>query len=47
MALAPNDPRERLLRDVPRRTRVAGAFPDGQPALNLAAAGLRHIAGTE
>jgi hypothetical protein len=23
-----------------------GAFPDGQPALNLAAARLRHIAGT-
>ena len=29
-----------------RRTRVVGAFPDGQSALNLAAAGLRHIAGT-
>ena len=26
--------------------RVAGAFPDGQSALNLAAARLRHIAGT-
>jgi len=26
--------------------RVVGAFPDGQSALNLAAAGLRHIAGT-
>ena len=29
-----------------RRTRVVGAFPDGQFALNLAAARLRHIAGT-
>jgi hypothetical protein len=29
-----------------RRTRVVGAFPDGQSALNLAAAKLRHIAGT-
>jgi transposase-like protein len=29
-----------------RRTRVVGAFPDGQSALNLAAARLRHIAGT-
>jgi hypothetical protein len=28
------------------RTRVVGAFPDGQSALNLAAARLRHIAGT-
>jgi hypothetical protein len=27
-------------------TRVVGAFPDGQSALNLAAARLRHIAGT-
>ena len=26
--------------------RVVGAFPDGQSALNLAAARLRHIAGT-
>jgi hypothetical protein len=29
-----------------QRTRVVGAFPDGQSALNLAAARLRHIAGT-
>jgi hypothetical protein len=28
------------------RTRVVGAFPDGQSVLNLAAARLRHIAGT-
>jgi hypothetical protein len=28
------------------RTRVVGAFPDGKSALNLAAARLRHIAGT-
>ena len=27
-------------------TRVVGAFPDGQSALNLAAGRLRHIAGT-
>jgi putative transposase len=25
---------------------VVGAFPDGQSALNLAAARLRHVAGT-
>jgi hypothetical protein len=30
----------------PRRTRVVGAFPDGQSCLNLAAARLRYIAGT-
>jgi transposase len=29
-----------------RRTRVVGAFPDGQSCLNLAAARLRYIAGT-
>ena len=41
-----NNPLERILREIRRRTRVVGAFPDGQSALNLAAAGLRHIAGT-
>ena len=40
-----NNPLERLLREIRRRTRVVGAFPDGQSALNLAAARLRHIAG--
>src|SRR4029077_5796201 len=39
-----NNPLERILREVRRRT--VGAFPDGQSALNLAAARLRHIAGT-
>jgi putative transposase len=41
-----NNPLERLLREIRRRTRVVGAFPDSQSALNLAAARLRHIAGT-
>ena len=41
-----NNPLERLLREIRRRTRVVGAFPDGQSALNLAAARLRHVAGT-
>jgi hypothetical protein len=31
---------------IERRTRVVGTFTDGQSALNLAAARLRHIAGT-
>jgi hypothetical protein len=29
------------------RTRVVGAFPDGQSALMLVAARLRHVAGTK
>jgi putative transposase len=41
-----NNPLERILREIRRRTRVVGAFPDGQSPLNLAAARLRHIAGT-
>ena len=35
------------MREIRRRTRGAGAFPDGQSASNLAAARLRHIAGTK
>jgi putative transposase len=35
-----------LLREVRRRTRAVGAFPDGKSALMLAAARLRHVAGT-
>jgi transposase-like protein len=35
------------MREIRRRTRVVGAFPDGQSGLNLAAARLRHIAGTQ
>jgi putative transposase len=42
-----NNPLERLMREIRRRTRVVGAFPDGQSCLNLAAARLRHIAGTQ
>lgn len=34
------------MREIRRRTRVVGAFPDGNSALNLAAARLRHIART-
>ena len=39
-------PLERIMREIRRRTRVVGAFPDGQSCLNLAAARLRYIAGT-
>ena len=40
-------PLERIMREIRRRTRVVGAFPDGQSALMLVAARLRHIAGTK
>lgn len=41
-----NNPLERLMREIRRRTRVVGAFPDGRSALMLMAARLRHVAGT-
>lgn len=41
-----NNPLERIMRENRRRTRVVGAFSDGQSCLNLAAARLRYIAGT-
>jgi hypothetical protein len=41
-----NGQRRHILREIRRRTRVLGSFPDGQSALNLAAARLRYIAGT-
>ena len=45
--LKTNNPLERIMREIRRRTRVVGAFPDGKSCLNLAAARLRHIAGTQ
>jgi len=42
-----NNPLERIIREIRRRTRVVGAFPDGQSALMLVAARLRHIASTK
>ena len=41
-----NNPLERIMKEIRRRTRVVGAFPDGRSCLNLAAARLRYIAGT-
>lgn len=41
-----NNPLERMMKEIRRRTRVVGAFPDGHSALMLAAARLRHLAGT-
>lgn len=45
-SLRTNNPLERLNREIRRRTRVVGAFPDGRSALMLVTARLRHIAAT-
>ena len=42
-----NNPLERIMKEIRRRTRVVGSFPDGNSALMLVAARLRHIAGTK
>jgi len=42
-----NNPLERIIREIRRRTRVVGAFPDCNSALMLVAARLRHIASTK
>jgi len=44
--LRTNNPLERLMREIRRRTRVVGAFPDGNSVLMLVAARLRHVAST-
>ena len=38
---------ERVNREIKRRTRVIGAFPDGQSALMLVCARLRYVSGTD
>ena len=38
---------ERMNREIRRRTRVVGAFPDGNSVLMLICARLRHVAGTQ
>lgn len=38
---------ERLIREVRRRTKVVGSFPDGNSALMLVAARLRHVTGSK
>jgi putative transposase len=44
--LRTNNGLERIMREIRRRTRVVGNFPDGHSAVMLVAARLRHIAGT-
>jgi len=42
-----NNPLERIMREIKRRTRVVGTSPDGDSAVMLAAARLRYIMGTK
>jgi transposase-like protein len=46
-SLRTNNPLERIMREIRRRTRVVGAFPDGRSALMLVAARLRYVAATK
>jgi len=45
--LRSNNMLERIMKEIRRRTRVVGAFPDGHSALMLVAARLRHVSGTK
>ncbi len=45
--LRTNNPLERIMREIRRRTRVVGCFPDGNSALMLVCARLRHISFTK
>ena len=45
--LRTNNVIERLNREIRRRTRVVGSFPDGHSALMLVCARLRHVASNQ
>lgn len=45
--LRTNNMLERIMREIRRRTRVVGNFPDGKSALMLVSARLRYMAGTK
>jgi transposase-like protein len=45
--LKTNNPMERIMREIRRRTRVVGNFPDGTSALMLVTSRLRYIAGRQ
>ena len=42
-----NNALERIMKEIRRRTRVVGSFPDGNSALMLVGARLRHISATK
>ena len=42
-----NNAIERLNREIRRRTRVVGTFPDGESALMMVCARLRHVVSTQ
>lgn len=44
-SLRTNNPMERIMKEIRRRTNVVGAFPDGQSALMLVSARLRYLSG--
>ena len=45
--LRTNNPLERIMKEIRRRTRVIGSFPDGKSAIMLVGARLRHVASTK
>ena len=47
MRIRTNNVIERLNREIRRRSQAAGCFPDGNLALMLVCARLRHVAGTQ
>ena len=47
MRIRTNNTLERLNREIKRRTKVVGTFPDGQSALMLVCARLRYVTGNE
>jgi transposase-like protein len=47
LKLRTNNPMERIMREIRRRTRVVGNFPDGNSALMLVTARLRYVSGRE
>lgn len=47
MRIRTNNVIERLNREIRRRTRVVRTFPDGNTALMLVCARLRHVAGIQ
>ena len=47
MRIRTNNTLERVNREIKRRTKVSGTFPDGQSALMLVCARLRHASSSE